>query len=196
MPPSIVLEVLQILEAEINLRDETRVAEQARPAIPKEEHQEQATKLSVTQSDLKVRIDKVNQRIRELPDGEANFGKEIKLLGMVSDVMNEATEILARPETGKPAIAAETEAIELLLQSKRINPKAGGGGGSSPGGGGGGTTQDSALSLVGTGANEKEVREDRGVSQAVGNSGPALPEEFRAGLDEYFNRLERGPSRE
>jgi len=196
LPPSIVLEVLQILEAEINLRDETRVAEQARPAIPKEEHQEQATKLSVTQSDLKVRIDKVNQRIRELPDGEANFGKEIKLLGMVSDVMNEATEILARPETGKPAIAAETEAIELLLQSKRINPKAGGGGGSSPGGGGGGTTQDSALSLVGTGANEKEVREDRGVSQAVGNSGPALPEEFRAGLDEYFNRLERGPSRE
>jgi len=196
LPPSIVLEVLQVLEAEINLRDETRVAEQARPAIPKEEHQERATKLSVTQSELKVRIDKVTDRIRELPEGEANFGKEIKLLGLVSQVMNEATEILARPDTGKPAIAAETEAIELLLQSKRINPKGGGGGGSSPGGGGGGTTQDSALSLIGTGANEKEVREDRGVSQAVGTSGPALPEEFRAGLDEYFNRLERGPSRE
>jgi hypothetical protein len=196
LPPSIVLEVLQVLEAEINLRDETRVAEQARPAIPADDHKQQATKLSVTQSELKVRIDKVTERIRELPDGEANFGKEIKLLGMVSEVMNEATEILARPETGKPAIAAETEAIELLLQSKRINPKGGGGGGSSPGGGGGGTTQDSALSLVGTGANEKEVREDRGVSQATGNTGPALPEEFRAGLDEYFNRLERGPSRE
>ncbi|HEY2253485.1 MAG TPA: hypothetical protein VGH74_20565 [Planctomycetaceae bacterium] len=196
MPPSIVLEVLQVLEAEINLRDETRVAEQARPAIPADDHKQQATKLSVTQSELKVRIDKVTERIRDLPDGEANFGKEIKLLGMVSEVMNEATEILARPETGKPAIAAETEAIELLLQSKRINPKGGGGGGSSPGGGGGGTTQDSALSLVGTGANEKEVREDRGVSQATGNTGPALPEEFRAGLDEYFNRLERGPSRE
>ncbi len=39
--------------------------------------------------------------------------------------------------------------------------------------------------------NEKEVREDRGVSQATGESGPVLPEEFRAGLDEYFNRLER-----
>src|SRR5205823_14939099 len=125
-------------------------------------------------------------------EGESNFGKDIKLLGLVSEVMNEATEILARPETGRPAIAAETEAIELLLQSKRINPKGGGGGGASPGGGGGGTTQDSALSLIGTGANEKEVREDRGVSQAVGNTGPALPEEFRAGLDEYFNRLERG----
>ncbi len=143
-----------------------------------------------------MRIDKVTDRIRELPEAEVNFGKEIKLLGLVSQVMNEATEILARPETGKPAIAAETEAIELLLQSKRINPKGGGGGGANPGGGGGSTTQDSALSLVGTGANEKEVREDRGVSQATGNTGPALPEEFRSGLDEYFNRLERGPSRE
>jgi len=80
-----------------------------------------------------------------------------------------------------------------LLQSKRINPKAGGGGGgSNPGGGGGGTTHDSALTLLGTGVNAKEVREDRGVSQATGERGSTLPEEFRAGLDEYFNRLERG----
>ena len=26
--------------------------------------------------------------------------------------------------------------------------------------------------------------------QATGDQGPTLPEEFRAGLDEYFNRLE------
>jgi hypothetical protein len=45
---------------------------------------------------------------------------------------------------------------------------------------------------VGGGVNDKEVREDRGVSQSTGETGPALPEEFRAGLDEYFNRLERG----
>ena len=190
------LEVLQILEAEVNLREETRVAEQARPALAAEEHQRQAAKLSETQDALRVRTDDVTQRIRELPDGEQEFGKEIQLLTLVSQVMNEATEILARPDTGAPAIAAETEAIELLLQSKRINPKGGGGGGATPGGGGGGTTQDSALSLVGGGVNDKEVREDRGISQATGQSGPALPEEFRAGLDEYFNRLERGASRD
>ena len=51
---------------------------------------------------------------------------------------------------------------------------------------------DSAMALLGSGVNQKEVREDRGVSQATGESGPVLPEEFRAGLDEYFNRLERG----
>jgi hypothetical protein len=196
LPPSIVLEVLQILEAEVNLREETRVAEQAKPAQAAEVHQQEATRQSGVQSELKVRIDKVIERIRELPKAEQEFGKEIKLLGMVAEVMNEATEILARPETGAPAIAAETEVIELLLQSKKINPKGGGGGGANPGGGGGGTTQDSALTLVGNGANDKEVREDRGISQTTGDAGPALPEEFRAGLDEYFNRLERGRSRE
>ncbi len=109
--------------------------------------------------------------------------------------MDEATEILARPETGPAAIGAETEAIELLLQSKQINPRGGGGGGSSPGGGGGGDTLDSALALLGAGCNEKEVREERDVGQATGADGSTLPEEFRAGLDQYFNRLERDGSR-
>jgi hypothetical protein len=191
LPPSIVLEVLHILEAEVNLREETRVAEQARPAVAKEEHGGQADKLSDSQEQIQARVDKVTDRIRALPDGESEFAPEIRLLGAVSAVMREATEILARPETGSPAIAAETEAIELLLQSRRINPKGGGGGGSSPGGGGGGTTNDSALALLGRGANDKEVREDHGVAQTTGDAGPVLPEEFRAGLDEYFKRLEK-----
>jgi hypothetical protein len=78
----------------------------------------------------------------------------------------------------------------LLLQSKRINPNCGGGGGANPGGGGGGTTQDSALALLGAGLNEKEVRESQDTEQATGESGSALPEEFRHGLDQYFDRLE------
>lgn len=185
------LEVLQILEAEVNLREETRVAERAKPAIAKEEHAKRGNALSKTQHQLRERIDKVTERIRDLPDGEASFTKEIKLLGAVSRVMIEATEILARPETGRPAIAAETEAIELLLQSKRFNPGGGGGGGANPGGGGGGTTTDSALSLIGTGVNEKEVREAPGAAHATGDTGAVLPEEFRHGLDAYFNRLDK-----
>jgi hypothetical protein len=190
LPPSVVLEVLQILEGEVNLREETRVAQQARPALQAEEFARQAGKLSGTQDGLRTRVDKVTQRIRDLPDSATEFGPELALLGQVSGVMGEATEILVRPETGGPAIAAETEAIELLLQSKRVNPRGGGGGGASPGGGGTGSTHDSALALVGSGRNEKEVREDHGIAQATGNTGANLPEEFRAGLDEYFNRLE------
>jgi hypothetical protein len=111
-------------------------------------------------------------------------------LSAVDTVMSEAALILGQPETGAPAIAAETEAIELLLQSKRINPKGGGGGGgSSPGGGGTGNTTDSALALLGKGRNEKEVREERGVQQSTGETGAVLPEEFRRGLDQYFNRI-------
>ena len=187
------LEVLQILEAEVNLREETRVAEQARPGVKAQEHKRQAGKLAETQRGIEGRTEKVAEKIRDLPDGDEEFGYEIALLGRVAEVMGEAAGILARPETGSPAIGAETEAIELLLRSRRINPKAGGGGaGSTPGGGGTGTTMDSALALLGSGLNDKEVREDRGVAQATGDSGPSLPEEFRTGLDEYFNRLEKG----
>src|SRR5205823_5793001 len=160
------------------------------PAVAKELHAQQAVGLSKTQDQLRDRTDKVTQRIRELPDGEAQFAKEIDLLSAVSQVMTDATGILARPDTGAPAIAAETEAIELLLQSRRFNP-GGGGGGSNPGGGGGGTTTDSALSLIGRGVNEKEVREAPRVAQATGDAGATLPEEFRTGLDAYFNRLEK-----
>ena len=190
MPPSIILEVLQILEAEVNLREDTRVTEQAKPALAKERYSEQARALSKRQGQLEIRIEKVTERIRELPDGEILFGKEIQLLGAVAHVMTEATDILARPETGSPAIGAETEAIELLLQSRRFNP-GGGGGGANPGGGGGGTTNDSALSLIGKGVNEKEVREATGASHSIGDTGAILPEEFRTGLDAYFNRLEK-----
>jgi hypothetical protein len=190
LPPSIILEVLQCLEAEINLREETRVAEQARTAMEAAQHEVEANRLSDSQTTIGGRIDKVVERIRELPDAEQEFGKEIALLGRVSNVMGEAADILARPDTGPPAVAAETEAIELLLQSKRINPKGGGGGGANPGAGGGGTTQDSALALLGAGLNEKEVRESQDTEQASGESGSTLPEEFRHGLDQYFDRLE------
>ncbi len=175
----------------MNLREETRVAEQAKPAIKSEEHAKQAEQLAEVQHKLGERVDNVVDRIRALENGEEEFAKEIGLLRQVATVMLDAKAILASADTGRPAIAAETEAIELLLQSKRINPKGGGGGGANPGGGGGGNTNDSALALIGSGTNEKEGREDHGVSQATGETGPKLPEEFRSGLDEYFNRLEK-----
>ena len=191
LPPSVVLEAMQILEAEVNLREETRVAEQARPAVTVAEYHQRTERLSAAQNDLSERVAKLAVRIQELPDGMEEFGKEIALLNRVELVMDDATDMLGHHNTGSRVIGAETEAIELLLQSKKINPKGGGSGGANPGGGGTGTTNDSALALVGSGVNDKEVREDRGVSQSTGETGAALPEEFRSGLDEYFNRLER-----
>ena len=191
LPPSIILEVMQILEAEINLRDRTRVAEQSKEVSEKAKYLESASELAASQMDLEERIAIVRTKILELPDAQAEFAKEIELMQQVDLVMLDAAQILERPETGKLAIAAETEAIELLLKSKRINPKSGGGGGASPGGGGGGDTQDAAIAMLGIGINEKEAREDHGVQQATGSSGTSFPEEYRQGLDEYFQRLER-----
>src|SRR5438876_3082044 len=171
----------------MNLREDTRIAEQAKRAVAKEKYMDQARRLAKTQGQIEERVEKVIQRIRDLPEGEHLFAPEIKLLDAVAQVMTEATDILGRPETGSPAIGAETEAIELLLQSRRFNP-GGGGGGANPGGGGGGTTNDSALSLIGKGVNEKEVREATGATHSTGDSGAILPEEFRTGLDAYFNR--------
>jgi hypothetical protein len=191
LPPSIVLEAMHILEAEINLREETRVAQQVRAGLTSGEFADVARALSKRQNVLSGRVSTLGMRIAELPEGKEEFAFEINLLAKVEQVMDEATEILDRPETGPAAIGAETEAIELLLQSKRINPRGRGGGGANPGGGGGGDTLDAALALFGAGLNEREVREERDVGHATGASGPSLPEEFRAGLDEYFNRMER-----
>ncbi|MDA7873535.1 hypothetical protein N9B17_00070 [Rhodopirellula sp.] len=190
LPPAIVLEVLQLLEGEVKLREQTRVAEQARPAVTDTEHVMTANRLSEKQHTFNERMNDVVRRILELPDAESEFDKEIGLLNQVAGVMAETTEILVKPETGPPAIAAETEIIELLLKSKRFNPNAGGGGGADPGGGGSGETETPALALVGSGGNEKENREELSATQATGTSGIPLPEEFRTGLDQYFNRLE------
>ncbi|QDU89830.1 hypothetical protein Pla175_32260 [Pirellulimonas nuda] len=190
LPPSLVLEAMKILEGEINLREETRVAEQARSAVGEADHAGEAERLSVGQEGLRIRTVALSERILELQDAWRHFGRELNLLTAVEGVMGDATGILARPDTGPQAVAAETEAIELLLASKKINPKGGGGGGASPGGGGGGDTNTPAIALLGRGVNEKEVREAHEVQQTTGETGQALPAEFRAGLDEYFSRLE------
>ena len=192
---------MKVLEKEIQLRDETRAAEQVKIANLAEgdvdeatqKHHQRALALADSQEELNERINTVLEKILALPDAEANFGKELGLLSRVSEVMGETTGILSRPETGPDAVAAETEVIELLLQTRRIQPKAGGGGGgSTPGGGGGGDTEKAALAMIGRGADESAFIEERQVGQATGTAGRELPAEFRTGLDKYFNALEQG----
>ncbi|MBI1312234.1 hypothetical protein GC176_13175 [bacterium] len=189
LPPSIVLEVLNILEDEMELREETRSLEQARMALKDDDYSQKAGSLAGTQTDLSGRTEDVVFKISELPNGSSSFAKELKLLVAVKNVMDDAATILESPDTGAPAIAAETEAIELLLQAKRQNPKGGGGGGggTTPGGGGSGTTTESAIAQVGRGDDREATIEEREVEQSTGLSGRQIPEEFRSGLDKYFN---------
>lgn len=192
LPPKMILEMLKILEAEVNLREETRVAGQSQNAVTNEQHAKESSRLESVQREIRNRTNALADDIVQLPEADKNFEAEIKILGAVSTVMDEARALLEFGDVGSKTIAAQTEAIELLLQSRRINPKGGGGGGgSNPGTGGTGSTQDSALALIGNGINQLEKREHRDVGQATGqNVGKEFPEEFRAGLDAYFESLE------
>ena len=214
LPPEIVLEAMQILEAETNLREETRVAEQRRAGLESDAFSALADRLAETQTALARRVGGMVDKLADMPDGlvrfdeaiqrmerdllpEADkpprFAREIRLFQAVEGVMDEAAGILARAETGRRAIAAETEAIELLLQTQfGGGGGGGGGGGNSPGGGAGGSTRDSALARLGGGVNARARLEAPEEDQAVGRSGRVLPEEFRDGLDAYFNAFERG----
>ena len=213
LPPEVVLEAMQILEAETNLREETRVAQQVRAGLGADAFRARADRLADTQRKLAQRVEGLVSRLADMPDGpetfaaalermrreivprpaeSRRFAREIRLFEVVRGVMVEAGGILARPDTGRQAIAAETEAIELLLQSQFGGGGGGGGGGRSPGGGGTGSTRDSALARLGEGINARARLEAPEEEQAIGRSGRVLPDEFRDGLDAYFNALERG----
>ena len=189
---------MKILTEEIALRDETRSFQQARAQLEKEEAKKKNGDLTETQNDLGDRTDNVIAEIRELPDGEQNFGKEIKQLKNASSAMADASEYLSEADTGPNAIAAETEAIEWLLLAKRSGSGGGGGGGSNAGAGSrsGADWQGSSLARLG-GAKEKLGKVvKRNTSQATGKAGRDLPEEYRRGLDAYFEKLESEDSSE
>jgi len=216
VPPQVVLEAMQILEAEANLREETRVAEQRRAGLATAEFADRCRSLAAKQEALGDRvaalvrrlaaegppgprrfIDEIERLRRDfLPasdEAASPFGPEIRLFREVERVMDEARAILASPDSGRRAIAAETEAIELLLATKACGGGGGGGGGggAAPGGGSFGTTTDTALARLGRGVNALARPGAGEEEQAVGEVGRALPEEFRDGLDAYFNALER-----
>lgn len=183
---------MKILTAEIQLREETRGLQQAKSGLASEKYAADAKGLNLTQGVLTDRTDEVIAKIVELPNGEKEFAKEIKQLSNAVFAMNDAEEILSMPETGSLAIAAETEAIEWLLQAKRAG-KGGGGGGSDPGGGtrSGGDLVGSALAALGESKEQQAVTVERNVDQSTGKAGRELPAEFRAGLDQYFEAIER-----
>lgn len=191
LPPEIVLKVMQALRDEMKLRDETRELENARPAIEATLHQEKSGKLATEQTRIEQHTEGAVEDILALPEGSAKFGKELGLLQSVVEVMTETTDLLRTANTGDPTVAAETEAIELLLQTKRQSPNGGGGGGSNPGGGGrAAAAMSAALADLGPGADGKSSVAARPVGQATGRAGREFPEEFKSGLDAYFSNLE------
>jgi hypothetical protein len=105
LPPAIVLLVMQILEKEINLREETRAADQSRPTLEAEDFAQRSGALAGTQDEIANMVADALRAIHELPNSAA-FGREVGLLKRVEEVMRDAETLLAQAETGPPAIAA------------------------------------------------------------------------------------------
>ena len=186
LPPEIVLEVLRIIDREIQLREETRELEQAKEAITADEYTERSIALYDTQITLTEDTREVAAQISLLPNAEERLiQQQLAKVTAAADVMDEVEDILAEPDTGPKAIAAITEVIEILLQTCRIpnTPPI--------------TTAPpataAALMLMGIGDDTGTAfLENRSPRQATGKAGRVLPEEFRQGLDAYFNVLEGG----
>lgn len=186
LPPEIVVEVMRIINREIQLREETRELAQAKDALTADEYSERSIALYDTQITLTEDTREVEALISLLPNAHEPFiQQQLAKVARAAEVMDEVEDILAEPDTGPRAIAAITEVIEILLETGRVPnapmiitaPPA----------------TASALMLIGTGDDSGRASiENRAPRQATGKAGRVLPEEFRQGLDAYFDALERG----
>ena len=184
LPPEIVVEVMRIINREIQLREETRELEQAKGALTADEYSERSIALYDTQITLTEDTREVEAQISLLPNANERFIQgQLAKVARAAEVMEEVEDILAEPDTGPRAIAAITEVIEILLQTRRL-PNAPMITTAPP-------ATASALSLLGIGDDSGRASiQNRSPRQATGKTGRILPEEFRQGLDAYFDALE------
>ncbi len=184
LPPEIVVEVMRIINREIQLREETRELEQAKEALTADEYRDRSIALYETQITLTEDTREVEAQISLLPNAQERFIQgQLAKVGRAAEVMEEVEDILAEPDTGPRAIAAITETIEILLETGRV-PNAPMIRNAPP-------ATASALMLLGVGDDSgKASIENRSPRQATGKTGRVLPEEFRQGLDAYFDALE------
>ena len=184
LPPEIVVEVMRIINREIQLREEIRELQQAKEAMSDDEYDARSIALYDTQITLTEDTREVEAQISLLPDAHERFiQNQLSKVARAADVMEEVEDILAEPDTGPRAIAAITEVIEILLETGRV-PNAPMITTAPP-------ATASALMLLGVGDDSgRAAIENRSPRQATGKTGRVLPEEFRQGLDAYFNALE------
>ncbi len=195
LPPALLLEIMRIIGDEIDLRDETRTLDQligkSKSTLDaSDDLKDRATGLAVQQMDIQERTLNVSQDIRALPNAMKNFDKELSKLKKGVQAMDEASALLTDLKVGTQTNAAQTAAIEALLEARR----GGGGGGGGDNGGGSmasGTTRRLPMDMIGPGRDAGSKIAPRQVGEGVGKTGKQLPEEFREGLDSIFNELSR-----
>ncbi len=194
--------LMRLRHREASLRDQTLALESRRADYPR--YDELALRFAKTQEALMADV-------REI-QADAMIGQVVPpaALEPVHGAMSDARDELAKPDTGEVAVAAETDAINIidyLLESKCKGGGGGGGGagsslamlmqmmgmgagtGRSPGGSSAGGTTDLENVTV-AGARAGDAGEEREVEKASGGKGQRMPAEFRDALQGYYNSIE------
>ncbi|MCO8120153.1 hypothetical protein NHH03_00265 [Stieleria sp. TO1_6] len=191
LPPTVVLDVLRVLESEVNLREQTRVVDQGRGAMQQEQYSTAALRLGDQQTLIRDRLEVVVEDVNALPGALLDFAGELEVLQAAVSAMDDAKTLLIAPDTGPPVIAAQTEAIELLLRSSKVNPASGSDSGGGAQSSSGGETDQVAALLIGRGLNELAGERVSETELSVGRDRGQVPEQWREGLDRYFQQLEQ-----
>ena len=174
----------------MDLRELTRDTEKTRAVTDAEVFEGQTEDLYQQQLELRDRTEAVLEEILAMPDAQQDFGQELQNLRNASAAMRDAEDSLEEGITGPVTVAAETEAIEHLLRTRRGGGGGGGGGGNTPGGGmKKGQTDLSALALAGRSQDLKGKSKDRQVNAKAGSVIGETSAELRESLDRYFEKL-------
>ena len=195
LPPELAVELMRILKRETDLREETRELEQARAGQEPAAVHRQVEDLAKVQVDLAVRTATVIKKVIALPNGEDTYKDDIGRLTDAIAAMRDAETTLNKHETSVATIAAETEAIELLQNSKKSKSSKGGSGNGAGDGERSGADLAGLASMLEGKSQDSSARPERTTELSTGNESDRVPEEFRAGLDRLYEAMEKGIER-
>jgi hypothetical protein len=184
------LALMRLRQQQDQLRDQTTVLQEQKNTS--DDYSDGAKNAAQQQAAMRDQVRSFEQ--------DGSFPIPPAQLAPVDKSMNDAAQLLAKPETGKPTYDAQTDAINLL--DAAISQQAGkmgesgnsmanmmGLGGNGSGNTGGGTTNKPNVPIVGS--VEGEAPDQRTVIQAGGLDNSQLPGEFRDAIESYHRAIEQ-----
>ena len=192
LPPQIVLDVMRQIENETILRDETRGFQLSREAMSLDEQQERNDALTVYQMAIQESSLDTIKDIAELPNAETDFADPLSQVRNGVEAMNDASGILFDNNTGDPALAAESAAIEALLLTNRGNEPPAPSSPQENNSGLDGSEQFANPMAMLNPSGLNPLQDDPDTSDdALGSVSDNVPEKFRDGIDSFTNKLGR-----
>jgi hypothetical protein len=184
------LALMRLRQQQDQLRERTSALDQGKALS--EDYSGDARAAAQAQSALRDNVQSLAQ--------DPSFPVPGTQLAPIGKAMNDASGLLAKPETGAPTYAAQTDALNLLdaaisQQAQKAGQSASqlssmmGMGAGGAGSTAGGSTNQPNVPIPGS--REGEAADQRTVTQAGGIDNSQLPGEFRDAIESYHRAIER-----